>query len=190
MDAAADAPVRSSASAPAKPAAIFDVDGVISPVHGHTAWGDDVVAGNVFGPAYTSPGMCARLDDLPRSARTLSCWWLTSWSAEMRARMDPFPGRAWPTIADPWFPSRSRRWWKLEAVEDWLARHQDVDAVAWCDDDLRPPARSAAVRRRLAKHGVAVLLIAPDLAVGLTPSDLDRLTAWANGRPVTGPAPK
>jgi hypothetical protein len=51
-----DAPQRSSASPPVKPVAVFDVDGVVSPVHGHTAWGDDVVAGNVFGPAYTSTG--------------------------------------------------------------------------------------------------------------------------------------
>ena len=45
-------------------ALVVDVDGVVSPVHGHTAWGDDVVAGHVFGPVRVSPAMCARLDEI------------------------------------------------------------------------------------------------------------------------------
>ena len=72
-------------------ALIVDIDGVVSPVHGRTAWGDDVTAGNVFGPVLVSPGLCARLDDLAQTPG-LSCWWLTSWSVKMRAAMRPFPG--------------------------------------------------------------------------------------------------
>jgi hypothetical protein len=45
-----DTPVSTSTPVSGARAMIVDVDGVISPVHGLTEWGDDVVAGNVFGP--------------------------------------------------------------------------------------------------------------------------------------------
>src|SRR4051812_18450683 len=44
---------------------IVDVDGVVSPVHpSGTTWGDEVVAGQVFGPVLVSPRLCAHLDAL------------------------------------------------------------------------------------------------------------------------------
>lgn len=167
--------------------AIFDVDGVVSPVHGRTAWGDDVVAGNVFGPVLTSPALCARLDGLTRAVPGLSCWWLTSWTAEMRADMNPFCGRDWPVIAEQPVPAPRRSWWKLKALDRWLADEPEVAALAWCDDHLRPPARDASVRRRLMRHRIRVLLLAPDPAQGLTPSDLDSLTAWVSAEAAPGP---
>lgn len=45
-------------------ALVLDVDGVVSPVFGHTAWGDDIVAGHLFGPVFVSPTMCQPLDRL------------------------------------------------------------------------------------------------------------------------------
>lgn len=158
-------------------AVVFDVDGVVSPVHGHTAWGDDVVAGNVFGPVYVSPSLCARLDELANEPK-VSCWWLTSWSAEMRAAMDPFPGRGWPVIAEELGAPRSRRWWKLVAVEDWLASRPAIRSVAWCDDHLANGMRRAAVHRRLRGHGIDFLPIFPKTAVGFTPDHLTTLRDW------------
>ena len=58
-------------------ALIVDIDGVVSPVHGETAWGDDTGAGHAFGPIAVSRAMCARLDALAETD-DLSCWWLTS----------------------------------------------------------------------------------------------------------------
>ena len=78
---------------------VVDVDGVISPVGGQTAWGDDVVAGNVFGPVYVSPTLCARLDALG-NLPNVQCLLLTSWTAEMRSGMSPFPGRRWEEVAE------------------------------------------------------------------------------------------
>ena len=158
-------------------AVFVDIDGVISPVHGHTAWGDDVVAGNVFGPVYVSPTLCARLDGLATLPH-LSCWWLTSWTAEMRASMHPFPGRDWPVLAEQPEGSRGRRWWKLVAVEHWLTEHQEVRAVAWCDDALTSGARRAAIRRRFHDRSIEFLPIAPATSVGLTPSDIELLREW------------
>src|SRR3954468_20938219 len=82
----------------ANSAVIVDVDGVVSPVHGHTAWGDDELAGNVLGPVLVSPSMCAQLEALTSRAG-VSGWWLTSWSAETRVAIRPFPGRMWPEVA-------------------------------------------------------------------------------------------
>jgi hypothetical protein len=79
---------------PTKPTAIvFDVDGVVSPVHpvGGSAWTDEQVVGNVFGPVLASPRLCVKLDALDR-APGVGCWWLTSWRSDMRARMTVFPG--------------------------------------------------------------------------------------------------
>ncbi|MFC4785226.1 HAD domain-containing protein [Nocardioides sp. MAHUQ-72] len=163
---------------PPRKALIVDVDGVVSPVHGRTAWGDDVTAGNVFGPVLVSPRLCARLDDLAQTPG-LSCWWLTSWSIKMRTAMHPFPGRGWPAVADPaQAPMGGRTWWKLAALETWLDQHAEMLALAWCDDDLRG-GRPRAVRRRLASRGLEPLLLSPRTEVGLTPAHLDQLESWA-----------
>jgi hypothetical protein len=167
---------RKAAGALSHRALVVDVDGVVSPVHGNTAWRDDVVAGSVFGPVHVSPAMCRRLDALAE-VPGVSCWWLTSWSREMRHAMNPFPGRRWPAVAES--GSRpGRAWWKLVELEGWVDRHPEVASVAWCDDHLRSPTRAAAVRRRLDARGVEVLVVAPDTAVGLTPADLDRVEEW------------
>lgn len=57
---------------------MVDVDGVVSPVHGQTDWGDDVVAGRVFGPVQVSPELCRRLDRLTAMPGVRGVW-LTGW---------------------------------------------------------------------------------------------------------------
>lgn len=171
---------------PPHKALIVDVDGVVSPVHpGNNAlWGDEVVAGHLFGPVLVSPTLCERLDLLDR-APDVRCWWLTSWSPEMRARMDPFPGRAWPVIAEQAdVQTTERAWWKLTALEAWLDHHPEIRALAWCDDHLRG-GRPAAVMRRLTARRVEPLLLAPALEVGLNRQHVARLLAWAELGPTT-----
>jgi hypothetical protein len=168
---------------------VLDVDGVVSPVHPVTsAWGDDVVAGDFFSPVKISPRLCARLDQLNRMPG-LSCCWLTSWTAEMRAGMEPFPGRDWLTIAEQAdVAATGRRWWKLVALEEWLDRHPQICELAWCDDHLRP-ARRAAVRRRLAARGLDPLMLMPAPELGLTPLHLDLLVRWASATVVRTHSP-
>ena len=158
---------------------VIDVDGTVSPVHGATAWGDDVHAGHVFGPVEVSPALCARLDALA-GRPGVACCWLTSWTRPMRAAMTPFPGPDWPVIADGDDISRipGRRWWKLTALTTWLEHHPQIDRVAWCDDHLAAPARRGMVRRELEHRGLLLCLIAPQTKVGLTPDHLTRLEAW------------
>lgn len=162
---------------------VVDVDGVVSGVHpanGQGAWGDEVTAGNVFGPVLVSPTLCEHLDALAELPG-VQARWLTSWSKEMRDAMQPFPGRTWPTIADEDAGS-GRRWWKLTALEAWLEEHPEVTSACWLDDHLRSPARAASVRRRLALRQVDVLVVAPDTQVGLTPGDLARVQDWVQAR--------
>jgi hypothetical protein len=161
---------------------VLDVDGTVSPfAPERLVWGDEVVAGTVFGPVRLSPSLCQRLDRL-NTIPGVACWWLTSWTTGMRAAMNPFPGRDWPVIAEPPVAGvTGRTWWKLTAVETWLPAHSEIRALAWCDDQLRG-GRPAAVRRRLAGRGTEPLLLAPQAHTGLTPEHLKRLEAWAAPR--------
>ena len=162
-----------SPRSPRPAAAIFDVDGVVSPVHGGTAWGDDVVAGNVFGPVPVSATLCTRLDALAATPG-VQCWWLTSWTPEMRQGMRPFPGRTWHTVAEPPLRQTGRAWWKWTALQRWLAQHADVLRLAWCDDHLTP-GRARRIGPALEARGVEGLLIAPATHTGLTPADVGRI---------------
>ncbi|WP_028651250.1 hypothetical protein [Nocardioides halotolerans] len=179
-------------------ALIVDVDGVVSPVWGHTAWGDDVVAGQVFGPVHVSPTLCRRIDQLAAQPG-LACRWLTSWPRPLRDRMDPFPGPAWPQITSEYEDPGNDDvdWWKWTALLRWLDHHGSVRRLAWCDDHLTDthlvgPDDSAgegltaddgdhaahgvaAIRKTLAERGIETLLLAPRTSVGITPRQMERL---------------
>lgn len=179
-------------------AVVMDVDGVVSPVHGKTLFGDDVVAGHLFGPVHVSPTVCRELDQL--SARPGATFvWLTDSRTDMRAAMNPFPGQDWDTIADPddglqdaivhagdrW---GEMPWWKWWALDVWLDAHPEIRTLVWCDDHLSRPANSeegeepqpTPGRTRgqmavtyLAERGVHAVPIAPNSAHGLTRDDLE-----------------
>jgi hypothetical protein len=175
-------------------ALILDVDGVVSPVHGSTAWGDDVVAGQLFGPVLVSPTLCGKLDRLAQQPK-VTVRWLTSWSAEMRAALSPFPGRTWPEITSgPDDPDLG--WWKWAALNRWLD-DRSIRRLAWCDDHLTDPdlgalpprdadrtgatratdvpAGISVIQAALAQRGITALLLAPRTSVGLTPHQVDVL---------------
>lgn len=168
---------------------VMDLDGVVSPVHGRTTWGDDVIVNPAWGGILASPLMCQRLErlaDLPG----LQFTWLSSWDAEMRSSLsDPFPGRHWPTIADATTaqsPSSKATgedsWWKWDALQEWLVHNPKIDSIVWCDDHLaRPrPTHRTGTYRRIARawfhaHGYSALLISPRTDRGLTPAHLDQI---------------
>jgi len=127
-------------------AVVMDVDGVVSPVHGKSEFGDDVVAGHLFGPVYVSATVCRDLDQLSAQPGATFVW-LTDWRTDMRAAMNPFPGHDWDTTADP---DDGRRdaivragdrwgempWWKWWALDVWLDTHPQIRRLVWCDDHL------------------------------------------------------
>ena len=173
------------------------------PIHGRTAWPDDVLAGHLFGPVYVSPTLCDRLNRIAQQPH-VAARWLTSWSAELRAAMDPFPGRTWPQITErPEDPDLD--WWKWAALLRSLDDHDTIRRLAWCDDHLTtnhllelrdpddaPPPQDAllrgapyglaVIRKALARRGLPAVLIAPETSRGLTPSavaELERFLARA-----------
>jgi hypothetical protein len=174
-------------------AVIFDADGVIAPIGGTTLWGDDTIAGHVAGrPVHVSPTMCEAIDRLA-GFHGATCFWLTDWTAEMRAGLDPFPGRDWPSIAEtPDGPSVSREWagdlwtvipwWKWWAFDRWLAPQPDLRRLVWVDDDSRcystrateagPSRRAWTIETALHEAGIDATLIAPDRGQGLRPLDV------------------
>lgn len=164
-------------------ALILDLDGVVSPIKGDTAWGDDVIAGWAFGPVPVSPTLCARLDHLAQQP-DLTCLWLTSWTPKMRANTRPLPGRDWPHVPTA---THDHDWWKWSDLETWLSQHPEITRLVWCDDDLayslldddeEPKSdedlapRKTVYERRLAEKGIEALLIAPDANTGLTPEHM------------------
>lgn len=136
-------------------ALVVDVDGVVSPVHGSTAWGDDVDGygrGRGIGRVPVSPRLNAALDDLAARPDVTAAW-LTSWDRKMRQGM-VFPGRDWSIVAhahsfsgppvfdedaarrgagDRW---RDNRWWKWWALDSWLSVRPWIDTLVWCEDHL------------------------------------------------------
>lgn len=136
-------------------ALVLDVDGVVSPVHGATAWGDDVdgyARGSGIGRVSVSPRLNAALDELA-SRPDVTAAWLTSWDRKMRQRM-VFPGHDWSTVAHagsfsgaPVFDEdaarrragerwRDNRWWKWWALDAWLGERPWIDTLVWCEDHL------------------------------------------------------
>jgi hypothetical protein len=162
-------------------ALIVDVDGVVSPVHptGPT-WGDEVTAGVAMGPVRVSPMLCQRLDALA-SSPGVTPRWLTSWDAEMREGLDPWPGRDWPSVPVV-APAPRRVWWKQAALEAWLDARPEMTALVWCDDDLSAPSRRAGLARRFERRNIESLFVAPQTAVGLTGADLSRIERWVAAR--------
>lgn len=178
-------------------ALVLDVDGVVSPVHGPTGWGDDVTVGRVFGPVIVSAGLCMRLDALAQ-APGVQPLWLTDWDAEMRSEMQPFPGALWPAVADPEggrIRARERAanrwdlmpWWKWWALDEWLDHNPVISTIVWCDDDLSRildqaeapdpagPTRADFCANQLRERGIKPFLLAPDTKHGLSPHELTQI---------------
>lgn len=187
-------------------AVVMDVDGVVSPVHGKSEFGDDVIAGHLFGPVSVSATVCRDLDQLSAQPGATFVW-LTDWRTDMRAAMNPFPGHDWDTIADPdnglqdaivragdrW---GEMPWWKWWALDVWLNTHPQIRTLVWCDDHLSRTAsieegegpQPRPVRTRgemavtcLAERGVHAVSIAPNSAHGLTLDDLELIRRTVSG---------
>lgn len=116
---------------------------------------------------------------------------------------DPFPGRAWPAIADPvddyedvkewagdWWEAMP--WWKWWALDRWLETQPHIRKLIWIDDDLRDfrddddatgGARRAWTIDTALRHGTHVnpILMAPDKAQGLRPLDLQIIREELHG---------
>ena len=129
------------------------------------------------------PSVTARLRSLHESGR-VEIRWLTTWSTDAdRLLADPMGlprglttyarSDAGPSgFAGPW-GGRSG-WWKL-GVARAVAEAEPDRRIVWIDDDLAEQATDT--DEWLAAHP-HVLVVAPDLYVGLTHEQLDEIVAW------------
>lgn len=167
---------------------VVDVDGVTSPIHGTTAWTDDVEVGDVFGPVVLSPSLVGHLDGLD-DVPGVTCLWMTDWTEEMRARMRIFPGRDWKRLERTDRPEGSRSWWKFAALHRWLTDlsgatppREFFGSLVWLDDDLATWTLQAACRRLLQPLIPDILMIAPKSDTGLTPAEMVQVGEWIKAR--------
>lgn len=184
-------------------AIVLDIEGVIAPIGGPTAWGDDITVGDPEHGLRLSPSMCAEIDKLDGFPQT-GCYWLTDWTDRMRHDRALLPGRTWPAIADaPSGPTRAQEWagewwdavpwWNWWALDEWLSHHPEIRRLVWIDDHLRKhrglaetdgsPARRAWTIETALRTGAGVdaLLLAPDKHTGLRPLDVQVIGDWVLG---------
>lgn len=184
-------------------AIILDINGVIAPIGGPTAWGDDVTVGDPEHGLQLSPSMCAAVDKLDGFGQA-GCYWLTDWTQRVPHDRDLLPGRTWSAVADAqaghpraqewagdWW--HALPWWKWWALDEWLSNHAEIRRLAWIDDHLhqhRAPAQHEVSPARRAwtietalrtGAGVDALLLAPDKHTGLRPLDLQIIGDWVLG---------
>jgi hypothetical protein len=129
------------------------------------------------------PTVTARLRGLHESGR-VELQWLTTWTEradELLAEPMGLPrglrthARAdvLPTGFEGLFRGFSG-WWKLAAARA-VADAEPGRRIVWIDDDLAEQAEDTS--EWLAANA-QVLVVAPDLVVGLTHAELDRVEAW------------
>ena len=165
-----------------RPILLLDVDGVLNAasVHLPEGWERGVFNGYVLS---WDPTITARLRKLHESGR-VEIQWLTTWTTDAdRLLAEPMGlprglvthARADSAPTGFLGPLGGRAsWWKLAAARA-VAEAEPDRRIVWVDDDLAEQA--ADTGEWLAAHP-HVLVVAPELLVGLTHEQLDQIEAW------------
>lgn len=181
-------------------ALVMDIDGVVSPIHGPTTFGDDQIAGHMLGPITISPTLTRRLDDIASRPGVIALW-LTSWTAKNRLKIAGFPGHDWPDLKHqplPEEPPNTDVWWKPAVLRRWLDEQPQLRRLIWCDDGILPPLEElqpligSRPPRTVASptHSPVLEVMIGDLPAslfgphthhGLTAADLDRIESLVAG---------
>ena len=164
------------------PILLLDVDGVLNAARADLPAGWE--RGTFNGYVLTwDPTITARLRKLHESGR-VEIQWLTTWTTDAdRLLAEPMGlprGLVTHARADSTpigfsgvFGGRSS-WWKLAAAQA-VAESEPDRRIIWVDDDLAMQAADTGDWLAANPH---VLVIAPDLFVGLTHEQLDAIEAW------------
>ncbi len=165
-----------------RPILLLDVDGVLNTPRRDLPEG--FARGRFNGYVLTwDPGITARLRGLHESGR-VEIQWLTTWTTDAdrllagpmglprglvtHARADAVPTGFLGSL------DGASGWWKLAVAREVAAAEPDR-RIVWIDDDLAEQADDTG--EWLAAHP-HVLVVAPDLYVGLTHEQLDAVEAW------------
>ena len=147
---------------PVKATLFLDADGVLSPVAGPSEawddWEEMTYDGNYS--LVLSRSMASRIARLP-----VTIVWLTTWRSMANSQIGAWLG--WPAlpVLEPLDEPGSVTW-KLERLREHLAGGSEP--FVWIDDHLDAMANETS-NAFAGRH----LLVSPDPAVGLTPSDLE-----------------
>lgn len=163
------------------PILLLDVDGVLNAPCRDLPEGWERGYFNGFVLAW-DPTVTARLGELHKSGR-VEIRWLTTWTTDadrllagpmgLPRGLTAYERDTGPSgFAGPW-GGRSG-WWKLDVARA-VAEAGPDRRIVWIDDDLAEQA--ADTGEWLAAHS-HVLVVAPDLFVGLTHEQLDEIEAW------------
>lgn len=154
----------------------LDIDGVLS-ING---WGTP--AG--YEEAVTSDGFRVKwrqdvIDDI-RDIHDDGLYrivWLTTWGSEANTIFAPLVGLPeFEVASEPYdLGTYGANWWKLEVAQKWRGTYPDSRFV-WTDDDLK--VETYATRWARASNSY---VISPLPYVGLTPSDIGNIRAYARG---------
>ncbi|SFO42577.1 hypothetical protein SAMN05660359_03369 [Geodermatophilus obscurus] len=164
------------------PILLLDVDGVLNSPRRDLPEGWRQGSFNGYRLSW-DPGITARLRELHESGR-VEIQWLTTWTTDAdrllaepmglprglktHARADAAPTGFLGVFGG------SSGWWKLTAAKE-VAEAEPDRRIVWIDDDLAAQADDTG--NWLAAHP-HVLVVAPDLHVGLTHEQLDRVEEW------------
>jgi hypothetical protein len=156
----------------------LDVDGVVCPFGptGTTPWGSawSVANAGMLEVAYAGE-LVAGLNGLARLPG-LRCVWLTSWEDMAPQYLCPAIGLAggrWPWLAAEG-AGAGEGWWKLAALQEDVAA-TTPNGIVWIDDQLRYEQDAQAWARIL---GARVLVISPDPRRGISPAELNAISAF------------
>jgi hypothetical protein len=169
----------------AVPILLLDVDGVLNPARRDLpdGWGRGTFNGYVL---VWDPSVTARLASWHEAGR-VELQWLTTWTTDAdRLLAEPMGlprglvthGREDAAPTGFLGPLGGRAgWWKLTAAQR-VAEAEPDRRIVWVDDDLAEQAADTGEWLAANPH---VLVVAPDLLVGLTHEQLDEIEAWLDG---------
>jgi hypothetical protein len=165
-----------------RPILLLDVDGVLNSPRRDLPEGWRQGSFNGYRLSW-DPSITARLRELHESGR-VEIQWLTTWTTDAdrllaepmglprglktHARADAAPTGFLGVFGG------SSGWWKLTAAKE-VAGAEPDRRIVWIDDDLAAQADDTGDWLAAHPH---VLVIAPDLAVGLTHEQLDAVEEW------------
>lgn len=164
----------------------LDVDGVLSPVapvgsgqpeNAFDGWVYRELSSRNFG-AVVGEDVIALFQTLVADGASIK--WHTSWREAASTHLAPELGLpAFEQFVDADSYRLTEGWWKLKAVEKWLADTEGTpERLLWLDDDILDSIASGEISSELLQHP-RLSMISPQVYWGLSPSDLEDIAVAA-----------
>jgi hypothetical protein len=162
----------------------LDVDGVVAPIAstaGDPEWGSweqHMITG--MGAVGVSADMLHAFGTAPATLV-----WLSDWAEAANPAFASGIGRDdLPTLFSG--EGDDHGWWKIGAAEAYVRAHPGIERILWVDDKLSEEGPTGLTWGELAEDimgefGAQMLILTPELTVGLTKDDWDYAGAWLNG---------